>query len=330
MTSEVLTAYRRPLPLRQGLELVVRAARAEALGVCSVALARDDGGPLPEYVPGSHLLVECGSPAGATVNAYSLTGSGSSPAEYTISVLHHREGAGGSAFIHGLVPGDRVQVSMPRNGFAPTTTATHHLLVAGGIGITPVLSHARAAVQWGRPFTVLYSYRDGTAPHLEQMRELCGDRLQECSGRGAFTRLLTERLGRQPMGTHLYVCGGNALIETTLSTARGLGWPEGRLHYEVFDTATLDPGASFTVRLDRTGTDLEVPSGVSLLEALEDGGIDVPNQCRQGVCGECRLAVSAGTPLHRDSYLSAADKSANAFLMPCVSRAVGATLGVDL
>ncbi|REE04175.1 PDR/VanB family oxidoreductase [Citricoccus muralis] len=330
MTSEVLTAYRRPLPLRRGLELVVREVRTESLGVCSVVLERESRGPLPEYVPGSHVLVECAAPTGTTVNAYSLTGSGNSPVDYAISVQFRAGGTGGSAFIHGLVPGDRVQVSLPRNGFAPTATATHHVLVAGGIGITPVLSHAEAAVRWGRPFTVLFGYRDGSAPHLERMRRLCGERLVECVGREALARQLTESLRRQPMGTHLYVCGSGSLTDATLQTARDFGWPEGRLHHEVFDTVALDPGEPFTVRLARSGGELPVPSGVSLLEALEVEGIGVPNLCRQGVCGECRLSVTAGTPVHRDSFLSPAEKSSNTCLMPCVSRSEGPILEVDL
>jgi dimethylamine monooxygenase subunit B len=323
-------AYRRPLPLRQGHDLVVRSVRSETPGVRSVALAREDGGPLPEYVPGSHLLVECATPTGTRVNAYSLTGSGSTPDAYPISVLHRADGAGGSAFIHRLVPGETVRASLPRNGFAPTATATHHLLIAGGIGVTPVLSHVRSALRWGRSFTVLYAHRDGAAPHRGLLRTLCGDRLEEVSGRDVLAARLPSLLARQPLGTHLYVCGGTGLTEAVLVTARGLGWPEARLHHEVFDAQALDPGEPFTVRLDRSGTRLEVPSGTSLLDALEDAGLTVPNRCRQGVCGECRIAVTAGTPLHRDGVLTAAERQAKDCLMPCVSRAVGPALGVDL
>lgn len=326
MTSEVLSPYRRPLPLRQGLSLVVREVREEAPGVRSVHLTAEDGRGLPEFVPGSHLLVECGT----TINAYSLTGSGAAPAEYSISVLRQDDGAGGSLFVHGLRPGDRIQTSRPRNGFAPRATATHHLLIAGGIGVTPVLSHVRAAVRWGHSFTVLYTFRDSTAPHLQELQDLCGDRLLECPGRDAFTQRLAAALAHQRMGTHLYVCGGNALIQSVITTARELGWPEERLHYEIFDAEALDPGEPFVVELRRTGREVPVPSGVSMLEALEDEGLPVPNMCRQGVCGECRLTVTSGAPLHRDSYLSAEDKKTNDTTMPCVSRAIGDRLGVDL
>lgn len=326
MTSEVLSIYRRPLPLRQGLALVVRAVQDEAPGVRSVSLTAEDGTALPEFVPGSHLLVECGT----KINAYSLTGSGIAPAEYSISVQRQDGGSGGSWFVHQLQPGDRIQTSRPRNGFPPRATATHHLLIAGGIGVTPVLSHVKAAEQWDHAFTVLYTFRDRTAPHLQELQDLCGDRLLERPGREAFAQELSRLLGGQRMGTHLYVCGGNALIRSVLTTARELGWPEERLHYEIFDAEALDPGEPFVVDLERTGREVLVPSGVSMLEALEDRGVMVPNMCRQGVCGECKISVTSGTPLHRDSYLSAEDKKTNDTTMPCVSRAVGDRLGVNL
>jgi dimethylamine monooxygenase subunit B len=326
--ARAAAGYRRPLPLRQGLTLTVASVHEQAPGVRSIALVASDGAALPDYVPGSHLLVECGS----AVNAYSLTGSGLAPAEYALSVQHDDAGSGGSAVLHRVQAGDRLRVSRPRNGFAPRTTATRHLLIAGGIGVTPVLSHLRAAAEWGRETTTIYAYRPGVAPHLAELRALCGDRLVECTGgRSALRALLGEVLGRQPMGTHLYACGGSGVIDAVLAAARGLHWPEERLHVETFDTAALDPGDPFTVELQRSGRVLEVPSGLSLLEALEDEGVPVPNMCRQGVCGECRIPVTAGTVLHRDTYLSAEDKAANTSMMACVSRAgTDERLGVDL
>jgi dimethylamine monooxygenase subunit B len=320
--------YRRPLPLRLGLTLTVASVHEQAPGVRSLGLVAPDGAVLPDYVPGSHLLVECGS----AVNAYSLTGSGLAPAEYALSVQRDDAGAGGSAFLHRIRPGDRLRVSRPRNGFAPRTTATHHLLIAGGIGVTPVLSHLRAAAAWGRETTTIYAHRPGVAPHLAELQALCGDRLVECTGgRAPLQALLGEVLGRQPMGTHLYACGGSGVIDAVLAAARGLHWPEERVHVETFDTAALDPGEPFTVELQRSHRVLAVPPGVSLLEALEDEGVPVPNMCRQGVCGECRIPVTTGTVLHRDTYLSAEDRAANTSMMACVSRAgTDERLGVDL
>ncbi|ROO86211.1 ferredoxin-NADP reductase [Actinocorallia herbida] len=310
--------------MSEGRELVVRAAVDAAPRVRSLRLARPDGGPLPAYVPGSHLVVECD---GAR-NAYSLTGSGAASDEYPVSVLLRPDGAGGSAWMHRLRPGERVRASGPRSAFAPVATARRHLLVAGGIGITPLLSHVRSALAWDRDFRLLYGHRKGGAAHLAELRELCGDRLRTYTSRETLLAAATARLSAQPLGTHLYLCGPAGMIDAVRDLARVAGWPDGRVHIERFAGADLDPGAPFTARLRRSGRIVEVPSGVSLLDALERSGIAVPNLCRQGVCGECRIPLAAGRPEHRDLYLSAAERASGTALMCCVSR--GTELELDL
>ncbi|GAB2829441.1 PDR/VanB family oxidoreductase [Actinocorallia aurea] len=306
-----------------GLELVLRKAVDEAPGVRSLSFARPDGGALPAYVPGSHLVFECDG----TRNAYSLTGSGDVSAEYPVSVLLRPEGAGGSAWMHRLVPGDTVRASAPRSAFAPVATARRHLFVAGGIGITPLLSHVRAALAWDRDFLLLYGHAEGGAAHLAELRDLCGDRLQACTGRETLLAAVHARLRAQPLGTHLYVCGPPGMIDGVGILAGAAGWPAERVHVERFAGADLDPGAPFTARL-RSGRILDVPSGVSLLDALATSGIEVPNLCRQGVCGECRVPVVGGRPEHRDLYLSEAERASDTAIMCCVSR--GTALELDL
>jgi ferredoxin-NADP reductase len=312
--------------LKDGLDLVLATVEDQTAAVRSFTLRDPDGAVLPGYVPGSHIMVECGPKA----NAYSLTGSGTHPSEYTISVLRIDSGDGGSAALHGLSPGDQVRVSPPRSAFAPVANARRHVLVAAGIGITPILSHARAAAEWGRNIRVLYSYRPGAAAHLEDMRRLCGNSLLEFTDRRIFRQTLDEDLASQPLGTHLYVCGPQAFMESVLKTAELAGWPAARLHSEPFGAAALDPGLPFRVRLTRSGESLEVPAGTSLLESLEAAGRKVPNMCRQGVCGECVLPVLRGVPEHRDLYLSDEEKSANDALMCCVSRSLDHELELDL
>jgi ferredoxin-NADP reductase len=309
------------------MTLVVRDAAMVTESIRSLRLSRPDGGLLPPYVPGSHLVVECGA---GRRNAYSLTGSGAASDEYRISVLHKPDGRGGSGWMHRLSIGDRVKVWAPRSAFAPVATARRHLLVAGGIGVTPLLSHARAAVEWGRPFTLLYGYRPGAGAHLDELRELCGDRLCELPGRGRLVGALRRELRRQPLGTHAYVCGPGGLIDAVCEMARDAGWPRERVHVERFSAEDLDPGAPFTARLARSGRAIEVPAGVSLLDALERAGVEVPNMCRQGVCGECRVGVRAGRPEHRDLYLSDAERAAGDSMMCCVSRGRDEELELDL
>lgn len=310
------------------LELVVTALDDPVPGVRSVTFSAADGSDvLPTYVPGSHLVVECGGRA----NAYSLTGDAVCPSTYSISVLRLDDGAGGSRWIHDeLSVGDVVGARLPRSAFAPASKATRHLLVAGGIGVTPILSHVRAAEQWGREVQVLYAHREGRGAHVEELRDLAGDRLEAFTDQAGFVARLVTVLAEQPLGTHLYVCGPAAMMDHVLATAADLGWPQSRLHAERFGIDVLEPGDPFTVTLTESATKLDVPSGTSLLEALLAAGHDVPNLCRQGVCGECRIPVVGGTPLHRDLYLSDDEKKAADALMCCVSRADGPTLEVAL
>lgn len=309
-----------------GLRLEVTNVSAQTDSIVSITFGDPSGEPLPSYVPGSHLVVQYGDGA----NAYSLTGSGSAPSEYTISVLQIEDGAGGSQAMHRLAVGDRVHVSRPRSAFAPAATATHHLLVAAGIGITPVLSHARYAAEWGAEASLIYVHRPGAGAHVAEARELLGPGLTECSDRVGFQKVLTEKLTTQKLGTHLYVCGPTAFMDSVLEQARDLGWPKGLLHSEAFGAADLDEGQPFSVNLARSGIKLEVPAGVSLLETLEKAGKSIPNMCRKGICGECSLSVLRGAPLHRDLYLSDQEKAANTTMMCCVSRSQDQELELDL
>jgi len=309
-----------------GLQLEVTDVSPQTESIVSITLADPSGARLPSYVPGSHLVVQYGS----GVNAYSLTGSGNGPSEYTISVLRVEDGAGGSVAMHQLAVGDLVFVSRPRSAFAPASTATHHLLIAAGIGITPVLSHARSAADRGTTSSLIYVYRPGAGAHVEEARELLGPALTECSNRASFQKVLTEQLTTQSLGTHLYVCGPTAFMDAVLDQARELGWSPARLHSEAFGAAELDDGEPFTVNLVRSGVKLDVPAGVSLLETLEKAGKSIPNMCRKGICGECILPVLRGTPQHRDLYLTEQEKAENTTMMCCVSRSEDPELELDL
>jgi dimethylamine monooxygenase subunit B len=328
MTMTALKTSAHPA-VEGGLQLEVTNVSLQTESIISITLSDPSGERLPSYVPGSHLVVQYGS----GVNAYSLTGSGNAPSEYAISVLRVEDGAGGSVAMHRLSVGDRVYVSRPRSAFAPVSTATHHLLVAAGIGITPVLSHARAAAERGIAASLIYVHRPGAGAHVAEARELLGPGLTaliECTDRGSFQKVLTEQLTTQTLGTHLYVCGPAAFMDAVLDQARELGWSPARLHSEAFGAAQLDEGEPFTVNLVRSGVKLEVPAGVSLLETLENAGKSIPNMCRKGICGECSLSVLRGTPQHRDLYMTDQEKAANTTMMCCVSRSEDPELELDL
>lgn len=309
------------------LELLVTAAVHPVPGIRSLTLAAPDGRDLPGFVPGSHLVIECGGRS----NAYSLTSDGTAPTSYTVSVLEVPDGSGGSRWVHReLRVGEVVTARLPRSLFPPVARAAKHLLVAGGIGVTPIVSHLRAARTWRRETEVHYVFGEGRGAHVDDVLALTDGAAELHTDRAEFCARLEKALSDQPLGTHLYVCGPAAMIDHVLDTARGLGWPESRLHCERFGLDALDPGDPFDVTLTATGTTVRVPSGTSLLEALETSGVDVPNLCRQGVCGECRIPVAAGTPLHRDLFLTEEEKAAGDALMACVSRSAGPSLEVPL
>jgi len=311
------------------LPLAVAQVTPLAADVRQLTLVARDGGPLPSHPPGSHLGLRWRREPDR-VNSYSLTGDGDAPAAYTVSVLRVPGGSGGSAWVHQLRAGDPVDAVAPRSTFAPAAKARRHLLVAGGIGITPLLSHARWHRRWGGDFTLYYASRPERAPHLEELRSLCGPRLRAYPGRDALWADLGPALRRQPLGTQLYVCGPAGLIEAVTAAAKSAHWAGSRLRCEAFGVSADGPRVPFRASLVLTGRQVAVAAGETLLEALERDGVAVPSQCRGGVCGECRTPVSAGPVDHRDLVLSAQEKASGQWIMPCVSRAAGDELELSL
>ncbi|PHV69091.1 PDR/VanB family oxidoreductase [Williamsia muralis] len=282
---------------------------------------------LPSFTPGSHVGVRWGT---GVQNSYSLTGPCTDPDHYAICVRRDDAGRGGSAWIHALRVGDQVVITPPRSAFAPISVARHHVLIAGGIGVTPILSHVRAAVQWHRSFEVIYSHRPGQDALADELQNLCGDRLTIVHDVDDFRSHLTPILEDSVLGTHLYTCGPAMMIDAVAAAATAAGWPAQRIHSEQFSSAVATGGAPFAARLRRTGVLVPVGADVSLLEALLERGVAVPNLCRQGVCGECRVTVRGGRIDHRDFYLSDDERAEGDAMMPCVSRAAGDQVELEL
>lgn len=308
------------------MQLLVTASALITPWIRSLELADPQGAVLPSFAPGSHLIVH----AGAARNAYSLTSEGTAPRAYRISVLRCDDGAGGSRWLHGLAVGDRIEVERPRSAFAPVSDARHHLLVAGGVGITPLLSHVRAARRWGRSFRLIYGYRPGYGAHLEELRALAGGCLEEHVDRTTLMAAVGSALRSAPLGTHLYVCGPAALLDRVRTRAVTDGWPDERIHEERFSAEPADPGREFMLRLKSIPVGLRVAPGQSILDRLTAEGVQVPHLCRRGFCGECRLVVRSGVADHRDHYLSPDERSAGTSVMACVSRASTDELEVEL
>lgn len=300
------------------LRLVVDAIKELSPQVRAVVLRAADGVVLPSFAPGSNLPVQWGV---NRFNSYSLTGDGYEPRVYEISVRRDDEGAGGSAWVHSLVSQSEVVAMRPRSEFAPVLVARKLLLIAGGIGVTPILSHARAARRMVRPFEVHYVTRDGV--HRDELQELAPEGLQTYASRQEFHDALPHVLRRQPMGAHLYMCGPAGLLDDVSRAADDACWPPIRVHSEMFGGSKLDAGEPFSIECVESGVEVDVPSGVSALEAMEAAGLRPPNLCRRGFCGVCRTKVLEGVVLHRDHYLSADDVADGHSMMVCVSRGRG-------
>lgn len=290
--------------------LEVTAVSTPAPDVRALTLVGDD---LPSYPPGAHLPVEW---APGRLNPYSLTGLGIAPETYEITVARR---SGGSARLHELQVGDRVHAHPPRSSFPPVDTAAHHVLVAGGVGVTPLLSHARWHAFWGHSYEVLAV----GVPHLDVLRAL--GPVTVARDREACADLLRPVVGNAPWNSHVYTCGPPGLIAAVAAAARAAHWVDARIHAEPF---VHEPaGAAFEVVLRRSRRRVRVASGETLLDAVDGAGIAAPRLCRQGVCGECLTGLVAGEADHRD-HVDAADGGRIAL---CVSRAVpGGTLELDL
>jgi len=318
------------MPARAEGEIPVRlnAMRWEAPGVLSLELASPAGAALPPFEPGAH--VDLFLPDG-TMRQYSLCGDPDDTTHYRLGIRSVSGGAS-SQFVHRrLRPGELLKVSLPRNNF-PLVDAARYLFVAGGIGITPLITMMRAATAKRTPWTLLYcNKRDEDAPFLNEIRRLGGGEVSLHSSQ-AGTRLdVAGRLSDAQPDTVVYCCGPERLM-TAVEDATA-AWPQDSVRFEWFAPRSrpLDEASgSFEVVCEASGITVTVPPEKSVLEALNDAGIAVPCSCQQGICGTCEVSVISGEVDHRDSILSSSERAANQTMMTCVSRAKGPRLVLDI
>jgi vanillate O-demethylase ferredoxin subunit len=319
------------------LNVVVARKRDEALDIASIELVSEGGEagqPLPPFTAGSHVDVHL---PGGLVRQYSLCNDPSETHRYVIAVLRDESGRGGSKAVHDLVhEGDRLQISVPRNQFALASAAPHHLLLAGGIGVTPILCMAQRLAATGETFDMHYCTRSRARTAFVERISQAGFResvqIHHDDSAGGSTFDLDRVLENVPEGTHLYVCGPKGFMDAVLNAARARAWAEDRLHYEFFAAPVEQQttGDSFQVRLASSGATIDVPSGCTVVQALAANGIDIITSCEQGVCGTCLTKVLSGEPEHRDFYLTDEERAANDQFLPCCSRARSPLLVLDL
>lgn len=316
------------------MELRIAAMRWLATDIMGVELVALDGSALPPFDAGAHVDVHL---PGSLIRQYSLWNHPDECHRYCIGVLRDSASRGGSLAVHEqLRVGQTVQVSTPRNLFELAGGAGRSVLLAGGIGITPMLSMAQRLAQQGRDFELHYCVRskDRAAFIGKLQTSAFAAQVYLHVDDGAVQQKLDMAavLAAQDDQAHLYVCGPTGFMEHVLSSARAHPWPEARLHREYFGAAPHDGGeqGTFEVRLRSSGLQVQVPADKTVVQALEDAGVFIPVSCEQGVCGTCLTGVVSGKPDHRDSFLTDAEKAQNNQFTPCCSRAKSAVLELDL
>lgn len=311
------------------LQLRVAAVNDIAPGLRHLRLEDVDGGSLPPSATGGHIQLLLKGARRDYRNAYSLVSKPGQRDAYEIIVRRVPESRGGSAYVHEeLKAGDVLTTSWPANMFAPVLSARRHLLIAGGIGITPFISYARAFAGKGIDYALHLccraSEKDLFKPWFAEPEKLFTHWEEP-----GHTLDIPALLASQPAGTHLYVCGPSALNDQVLAAAKAAGWPDNHVHCESFG-GHAQGGKPFRAVASRSGIEIEVGAEESLLEALENAGISAPCMCRGGACGVCVTEVLEGTPEHRDHFLSDEEKASGKKIMPCVSRAQSTSLVLDL
>jgi vanillate O-demethylase ferredoxin subunit len=315
----------------------IRKIEEAAAGIRVFELVPLDGTPLPPYTAGAHIDVHL--PAGL-IRQYSLCAHPQQNDAYVIAVQNAADSRGGSRAMHELRVGDTLSIAGPRNHFPLAHDARHSVLLAGGIGITPLLCMAERLAQAQASFELHYCVRDRAraafldrlaAPPLKDHSTLYTD------DASADERIDFAHVVRDPApGSHFYVCGPSGFMEHALAAAKQAGWQDSHLHREYFNAPSADtvgnPPAqhAFSVRLARSGTVVRVGEQQTVVQALAAHGVHVETSCEQGVCGTCLTRVLAGEPEHCDLYLTDDERARNDQFLPCCSRARSDELVLDL
>jgi ferredoxin-NADP reductase len=310
------------------LELIVEGLEAAAEETLALVLQHPSGVELPDWSPGAHVDLVLSN---GLVRQYSLCGDPRDRTRWRIAVLRERDSRGGSSFIHEHVQtGSRLTVRGPRNHF-PLIAHSEYRFIAGGIGITPLVSMIAAADQASAQWGLLAGARTrASMPFLKELA-IYGDRVRFIPQDERGLLDVGEFISGSPHGTAVYCCGPEALIRVAEKACDA--FPEVSLYVERFapsEHINHANGHAFEVHCRQSGLTLKVPPGKSILEVVVDAGIEVQSSCSEGTCGTCETDVLEGIPDHRDSFLSERERADNESMMLCVSRCQGPRLVLDL
>lgn len=316
-------------------DILARVVRKEieAQDIISIELERADGKALPAFSAGSHIDVHVSS---ALTRQYSLCNDPSERHRYVIGVLRDPASRGGSLTLHEKINvGDVISISEPRNHFS-LEPAKRSILLAGGIGVTPILCMAERLSQINADFEFHYCARSAEkAAFRDRMsNSTFASRVHFHFDNGPpeQTLDLTGLLENPKPDTHIYVCGPSGFIILVTNVAAEKGWASGQVHFEYFSAGPVDTSndGSFDIKIASSGRVYRIPAKVTVIDALAGYGVHIPTSCHEGVCGTCVTRVLEGTPDHRDYYFTVRERARNDQFTPCCSRAASAMLVLDL
>ncbi|RRQ27404.1 oxidoreductase [Rhodococcus sp. Eu-32] len=308
--------------------LRVQQKNYEADGVTSITLVDPEGAPLPTWEPGAHVALHL---PGGLVREYSLCSDPHDASKWTVAVLRAEKSRGGSVLVHDkLSVGAQIEAAGPRNAFALDDDASHHVLIAGGVGITPIVTMMRRLERTERTWTMLYAGRSrASMAFVDEISGSTSATIHADDEQGGLPDL-PALLGGLGAGAVVYCCGPAPLLDAVAAAMP----PGATLRTERFSAPEIvvpDGGdTAFDVVLDRTGGRIPVAPDQSVLDALLDAGVDLPSSCTEGICGTCEVGVVKGDVDHRDFLLGEAEHAANRTMFPCVSRCRSAELVLDL
>lgn len=308
------------------IQTEIASIRPDGDGVVRLDLVASDGRLLPAFTAGAHIDIYL--PNGI-VRQYSLCGDPANRQHYRLAIRRDDAGRGGSIAMHALDRGRELRVGLPRNHFPLDETAPYSLLLAGGIGITPLVAMAHRLKGLEASFDLHYrasSDQPALAGEIEATPWARHAHFHFGRDRSNFS--LAEIIGGSRAGAHIYVCGPKGFLDAAHAAAARL--PPGTLHTESFMPTAPAHGDAFLVQTASDGRWHEVPAHRTILDVLTQANYVVPTSCEQGICGTCRTAVLDGVPDHRDVCLSDAERASGRFITPCCSRAQTSRLVLEL
>ncbi|MGI9422384.1 MAG: PDR/VanB family oxidoreductase [Hyphomicrobiaceae bacterium] len=311
--------------------LVIKSIKVVTERVRMLTLAAANGGELPGYCAGAHLDFDI---EGIGTRSYSLVdfeAPGNAPESYRIAVQREDDGDGGSVAMHQLAVGDQITASLPKNDFALNDDGRPALLLAGGIGVTPIISFAAELTHRGAQFAFHYATRsESVCTFKERLTDAFQSNLSLWFDDADPIDLKTLVSGTNPE-THIFCCGPKGMIEAVRELGEAAGFPKEQIHFELFASPASHAGDQpFEIEISSTGQVFSIPADKTIVEVLEAEGVDVMYDCQRGDCGICQTNIVSGEPDHRDVVLSESERASGKVMQICVSRAKSPRLVLDI